>query len=373
MSVTASAAVPASLASHWARSERSSPADTSPASERAQLPSAALYRAVQLGLAPFGLAGYLLWVARLLRKGRSAASSTALGPLYARWMLHQLGTRSDEAAALLFPALPEVPKLALALVSAPTRIAHALSGYLPQVYRYPFDAEPTLQSYVFARTTFFDEALERALSAVDQFVILGAGFDTRMQRLAPDCPVRRFEVDAAVTQTTKLAALARAGVRVDGITYLAADFAHDDWFARLVAAGFDAARPGFFLWEGVSMYLERDGVESTLRRIAQCASGTSIAFDYVSLGLIQQRSLAMKYTRAMLKRVSEPWRFGLDSSLQSEEGLRGWLRSCGLALVQHRAITYGWGRNDVAAGLVIAGIQLLDDGGVVRRLGDRRT
>jgi methyltransferase (TIGR00027 family) len=317
---------------------------------------AALYRAVQLGLAPFGFAGYLLWIARLLRKGRSAPSSTALGPLYARWMLHQLGSRKDEAAALLFPALPDVPKLALALVSAPTRIAHALSGYLPQAYRYPFVAEPTLQSYVFARTTFFDQALERALSTADQFVILGAGFDTRMQRLPGDRPLRRFEVDAPVTQTTKLAALARAGVNMDGITYLAADFAHEDWFARLRAAGFDPARRSFFLWEGVSMYLECESVESTLRQIAQCAPGTSISFDYVSLALIQERSLAMKYTRAMLRRVSEPWRFGLDSSLQSEDGLRGWLRSCGLALVDHCAITHGWGRKDVAAGLVMAAV-----------------
>ncbi|HEU4635894.1 MAG TPA: class I SAM-dependent methyltransferase, partial [Edaphobacter sp.] len=30
-------------------------------------------------------------------------------------------------------------------------------------------------------------------------------------------------------------------------------FAHEDWFARLTAAGFDSARPAFFLWEGVNV------------------------------------------------------------------------------------------------------------------------
>jgi len=46
-----------------------------------------------------------------------------------------------------------------------------------------------------ARVTFFDDAVDRFLPDVDQFVILGAGFDTRPYRLPKDTPVRSFEVE----------------------------------------------------------------------------------------------------------------------------------------------------------------------------------
>ena len=42
----------------------------------------------------------------------------------------------------------------------------------------------------------------------------------------------------------------------------------------------DLGAPALFLWEGVIMYLDRDAVDATLRKIASCASGTVVAFDY---------------------------------------------------------------------------------------------
>ena len=46
----------------------------------------------------------------------------------------------------------------------------------------------------------------------------------------------------------------------------------EDWLEKLVQAGFDPDKPTFFLWEGVTMYLDREAVESTLRKIAGTAS-----------------------------------------------------------------------------------------------------
>lgn len=50
------------------------------------------------------------------------------------------------------------------------------------------------------------------------------------------------------------AALAR---HLPGITQLAADFQAEAWFEKLAEAGFDSARTTFFLWEAVTMYLDR--------------------------------------------------------------------------------------------------------------------
>ena len=54
-----------------------------------------------------------------------------------------------------------------------------------------------------ARVTFFDSAVERYLAEMAQFVILGAGFDTRAFRLPKDARVQSFEVDAPKTQAIK--------------------------------------------------------------------------------------------------------------------------------------------------------------------------
>ena len=40
----------------------------------------------------------------------------------------------------------------------------------------------------------------------------------------------------------------------------------EDWLAKLVQAGFRPDKPTFFLWEAVTMYLDRAAVEGTLGR-----------------------------------------------------------------------------------------------------------
>lgn len=53
-------------------------------------------------LLPVSLLGYIIWLANMyLAGGGSGVSRTAQGPLSARWTMHHLGTRRDEAAARL--------------------------------------------------------------------------------------------------------------------------------------------------------------------------------------------------------------------------------------------------------------------------------
>lgn len=139
----------------------------------------------------------------------------------------------------------------------PTLLAHRLTGYVPRIYRYPYPGVPPFKDQPAARTTFFDQALQRHLADIDQLVILGAGLDTRAYPLPPGTRVRSFEVDTPWTQPFKREMLRKAGVNTIGVTYVSADFLHQDWLEKLLQAGFEPSRPSFFLWESVTMYLDR--------------------------------------------------------------------------------------------------------------------
>jgi len=140
---------------------------------------APIFRIIQIAWSPIALVCYVLFVIKLIIFSRtSGVSATTLASLYTRWMQHKLGTRLDEPVARLMMVLPNVSHLALRLVTGRTLLAHRLTGYVPRIYRYPYEGDPPTAHESAARTTFFDAALTRHLRDIDQLVILGAGWDT---------------------------------------------------------------------------------------------------------------------------------------------------------------------------------------------------
>jgi methyltransferase (TIGR00027 family) len=220
-------------------------------------------------------------------------------------------------------------------------LAHRVTGYVPKAFRYPFEGDIPPQYESSARMTFFDTAVDRYLASIAQFVILGAGFDTRAFRpkgVPKDIRVRSFEVDAPKTQTVKRETLERAGIDSTRVTFVAADFEKEDWLVRLVEAGFDPALQALFLWEGVIVYLDREAVETTLRKIASTARGSVVAFDYFTTEPLESQALYWRYGRAATKAAGEPVKFGINSTPPSSERLAEFLRSCGLSLGKQRTL-----------------------------------
>ena len=86
--------------------------------------------------------------------------------------------------------------MGLRLVAGPILLAHRVTGYVPKAFRYPFEGDVPPQYEASARVSFFDDAVDRYLDDIAQFVILGAGFDTRAFRLPDEARARWFEVDA---------------------------------------------------------------------------------------------------------------------------------------------------------------------------------
>jgi methyltransferase (TIGR00027 family) len=300
--------------------------------------AAIIYYIVYILLLPVLLIGYVLWVSKLIAGRKSGVSATAQAPLSARWFQHQLGTRRDIPAHRLLMVLPGISPLAVRLVFGPMLLAHRLSGYVPPAFRYPFEGEITLQNQATARQTIYDSVVERYLPTITQFIILGAGFDSRALRLPREMQVRSFEVDTLMTLATKQEMLKKAKVDPTGVTFVAADFEKDDWLSRLVEAGFDPGKPALFLWEGVTPYLERSAIEDTLHKIASTAQGSLLAFDYFTKEVIESKALVMQIVRRSLQAGGEPLKFGVDSTPPSSERLAELLESCGLILVEQRTM-----------------------------------
>jgi methyltransferase (TIGR00027 family) len=301
--------------------------------------AATVYHIVYILLFPVTLLGYVLWIGKAFLVGRkSGVSGTAQGPLSARYFEHHLCTRRDEPSSRLLLVLPGVSPLGVRLFAGPMLLAYRLSGYVPKAFRYPYEGDVSMGYEASARQTFFDTIVDRYLPGIAQLVILGAGFDTRAFRLPKDARVRSFEVDAPKTQAIKREMLEKVGIDSTGVTFVAADFEKEDWLARLVSAGFDPDEPALFLWEGVTVYLDREAVESTLRKIASTARGSVVAFDYSTTEPLESRALYWRYARAGTKAAGEPLKFGIDSTPPSRERIAEFLRSCGLSLGEQRTL-----------------------------------
>ncbi|TWB19136.1 methyltransferase (TIGR00027 family) [Nitrospirillum amazonense] len=216
-----------------------------------------------------------------------------------------------------------------------------------------------LRASLVARSRFAEDGLAVAVAAgVDQYVVLGAGLDTFAYR-NPHPGVRVFEVDHPATQAWKRSMLEAAGiVPPAGVAYAAIDFERDTLTDGLTRAGFDWDRPAFVAWLGVTMYLTRDAILDTLRRVATLPAGSAIVFDY-SLPPDRLTEAQRVTFQAMVDRAAaegEPWRsfFTPDALAADLRGLGfGALEDVGPAELNPR---YFAGRSD---GLVLGGISRL--------------
>ena len=86
------------------------------------------------------------------------------------------------------------------------------------------------------------------------------------------------------------------------------------------------------------MYLDREAVEATLRKIASTAKGSVVAFDYFTTEPLESHALYWRYGRAGTRAAGEPLKFGIDSTPPSSERLAEVLRSCGLSLGEQRTL-----------------------------------
>lgn len=167
-----------------------------------------------------------------------------------------------------------------------------------------------LRTFVVVRSRFAEDQLAEAVTrGVNQYVVLGAGFDTFALR-NPFAGVRVFELDHPATQKTKLALLAAAKITPPpNAVYAPVDLTSASVEDALAGAGFDRNQPSVFAWLGVSMYLDVAAIRATLRSIASLADATVI-FDFAPrprwFELVPRLILAWRARR--VAKLGEPWK-----------------------------------------------------------------
>ncbi|MHB1808486.1 MAG: SAM-dependent methyltransferase [Solirubrobacteraceae bacterium] len=176
-----------------------------------------------------------------------------------------------------------------------------------------------------ARTRFCDELLLAALArGVRQFVLLGAGMDTRAFRLSLPPQTTVFELDEPSLLSEKHALLRRRRVRPScrRVT-LPADLTGELWPRALLAAGFAPLAPAFFTLESVSWCLAEAEVGALLDALARLAApGSELCLDVLSRDYLDSPALLALLPVATSLGVY--WQFGTNDPVDflAEHGWR---------------------------------------------------
>jgi methyltransferase (TIGR00027 family) len=146
------------------------------------------------------------------------------------------------------------------------------------------DGTRTFRASIVARSRFTEDlVIEQAGQGVAQYVLLGAGLDTFVQR-HPEAAARLqvFEVDQPGAQAWKRQRLTELGYGVPDRLHLVGDDFETggSWWRKLTAAGFDPGRPAVVASLGVSMYLTRAANLATLHQLAALAPGSTLVMTF---------------------------------------------------------------------------------------------
>ena len=138
---------------------------------------------------------------------------------------------------------------------------------------------PGFHEHLIARTKFIDELIQkRAVNGTEQYVILGAGYDSRAHRLELPSSLKIFEVDQPEVSDNKLAKLPKELPNSDNVTYVNIDFSYQSLTEQLIGAGFDQKKSTIFTLEGVSQYITKEAVSSTIKELASLTRDTNSIF-----------------------------------------------------------------------------------------------
>ena len=191
---------------------------------------------------------------------------------------------------------------------------------------------PGFHEHLISRTRFIDDLIKKSISEqVEQYVILGAGYDSRAYNLKLPSGLKIFEVDQPEVQKIKISKLPDEIPNAENITYVSVDFNHQSLKNQLLNSGFDKSKSTIYTLEGVSQYITREALNSTLSELALLTPNSNATFfmSYVNrllredpkacfgMGYSKPERAAKFITNGAAK-VGEPW-ISLYSSKEIED------------------------------------------------------
>jgi methyltransferase (TIGR00027 family) len=272
---------------------------------------------VQIAFIPCAIiALILLTITQLFVSKKIGVSATAIDPIAARWIMDVFGMRKDPASVKLYRVLPNGSVPGLWLLLFPSYVRYKISGKNKGYASIKEQGKEGIANVAIARTIYFDRFIHKSKDKAGQFVVMGAGYDTRCYGDLKNGKLTFFELDQPNTQKLKIEYLKKAGIYTSHVHFVEVDFFHEIWYEKLEKAGYDPAKKTIFLWEGVTLYLSENDVRKTLKEHA--ASGSVLIVDFYD-----KRLIALKGVKA----TNEGFTFGLDFSTHHENILQAFIES----------------------------------------------
>jgi methyltransferase (TIGR00027 family) len=154
-----------------------------------------------------------------------------------------------------------------------------------QTERFQSPGSRLLRSHVVLRSRFTEDRLEQSVNrGVEQFVILGAGYDTFFARQpAWARSLTIFEIDQPATQEDKLARISAARISVpSNVVFGSVNFEVESVAAGLRRHGVRFDVPTVFSWLGVTMYLTEAAIDATLNTVLEFPRGSEIVLTFAT-------------------------------------------------------------------------------------------
>ncbi|GMH52808.1 hypothetical protein TrRE_jg7388, partial [Triparma retinervis] len=181
---------------------------------------------------------------------------------------------------------------------------------------------PGLFDGILARTKIIDDTVMKAVDeGATQYIILGAGYDTRGHRLDLPSNVKVFEVDQPDIQTFKAKKTGKLDLpNKENITYVPVDFNTQSLETELrKTEGFDPNAKTVVTLEGVSYYIPRESCQNTISTISTMVGrGSTFFLSYADKNTEVDPSAvcspenkrgpgSLKRLMWAVKRMGEPW------------------------------------------------------------------
>ena len=189
-----------------------------------------------------------------------------------------------------------------------------------------------------ARTKYIDDLLEDSIKAgIKQVLILGAGFDTRAQRLPWLKSLHVIEIDHPNTSDFKKEIFKKQiGELPSNVKYYQVDFNEQSLEQLALKHNFDFSIPTAIIWEGVTNYLTAGAIDQTFSFMSKYAKGTFVIFTYVHKQVLDNPELFFGAEKLLrdLGRIEEHWTFGFRP-----EDLDTYLKKFGLTIIEDLGAT----------------------------------
>ena len=280
------------------------------------------YVLLQIILLPISLIGMIYANYKQQKNSKKAKISYTAGQvIQGQWILHYFNIRKDYNIIKFIKNFPAESHIGFYMMFSAAILANKLIKFVPKALIKNSLDDISSYSFLFFRTKKIDQLVKCKIEKVEQFVVLGAGFDLRSIRYNND-KLKVFELDKKNTQNFKLNTLKKAKIITNNISYIECDLNNSDWSIDLIKQGFKKNKKTLFLFESVGCYLEENIVNNILSTIKSISAKGSIVIQdlYSTRFLHQDEFQRVKRGKKLIQNFGENWNFtiNMDNNVESE-------------------------------------------------------